>query len=361
MRIEEAVNAIAVYPNYTPTFEKRNRLPNPKKIVRYCSSLTNITTRSQKRYLTDLEMVENATIEELQLAHPSVKEYLLSASVKDSFKPHFNSSRANAVIVEVSLAYLLSAAQDTSTPTNQIYKIFPLTEYAAEGWMKHAAMVEKHEDSAQSWIMKLFTVSGAYIYWVREYNPDYYSCHRSGGKFAQPLYYASVLGQAKVVSELIAEGADVDAIGGRYGTALAAASARGHPITVQLLIDNKADVNLRVYSTALYDASEEGQEEVVELLLENGADTYVRSVYDDAALEVASYNDCESIVKMLLTKYADCNDPEKIGVLLCVLRLVQSLKKLWRVSSAKVPMLMLRMPRQSVQYRLHPIEASRGS
>jgi len=70
------------------------------------------------------------------------------------------------------------------------------------------------------------------------------------------------------VDTLLARGADVNAQGGIYGTALQAASERGHCEVVHTLLARGADVNAQggLYGTALQAASERGHCEVVEML-----------------------------------------------------------------------------------------------
>jgi ankyrin repeat protein len=59
----------------------------------------------------------------------------------------------------------------------------------------------------------------------------------------------------------MAERAGVNAQGGRYGSALQAASSRGYRDVVQLLLDKGADVNAQggYYDNALQAASSRGQ------------------------------------------------------------------------------------------------------
>lgn len=67
-------------------------------------------------------------------------------------------------------------------------------------------------------------------------------------------------------------GANVNAEGGEYGTALRAASSNGHKKIVKLLWANGVNANAnRRDGTALRAASLNGREETVRLLLENGA------------------------------------------------------------------------------------------
>jgi ankyrin repeat protein len=72
---------------------------------------------------------------------------------------------------------------------------------------------------------------------------------------------------------LLHKGADVNAQGGFYGSALQAASAQGRLKVVEMLLQKGADVNAQCghYGNALQAASVEEREEVVEMLLQKGA------------------------------------------------------------------------------------------
>ena len=72
---------------------------------------------------------------------------------------------------------------------------------------------------------------------------------------------------------LLEKGADVNAKGGRYGSALQAASDSGHEAVVRLLLQKGADVNAHGGPSghALLAALANGHEDVVQLLLASGA------------------------------------------------------------------------------------------
>ncbi|KAJ7147883.1 hypothetical protein C8R43DRAFT_889325, partial [Mycena crocata] len=70
---------------------------------------------------------------------------------------------------------------------------------------------------------------------------------------------------------LIENGTGINKQGEFHGTALQAAFARGHRETVQLLLENGADLG-RYHGTALNAASQQDHKEVVQLLLDNEAD-----------------------------------------------------------------------------------------
>ncbi|KAF2827169.1 ankyrin, partial [Ophiobolus disseminans] len=81
-----------------------------------------------------------------------------------------------------------------------------------------------------------------------------------GGYFGYALLAASWAGHNSMIGRLLfAEGADINAQGGYFGDALQAASCVGNDSMVQLLIRQGADVNAQVhggrYGTALWAAS----------------------------------------------------------------------------------------------------------
>jgi hypothetical protein len=103
---------------------------------------------------------------------------------------------------------------------------------------------------------------------------------------------------AKVIKQLIEEGADVHA--GEDG-ALRWASTNGHTDVVKLLLEHGADVHAQ-NDAALRWASTNGHTDLVKILLEHGADVHVD---DDDALRWASEKGHLHIVKYLVEQGAD--------------------------------------------------------
>jgi ankyrin repeat protein len=78
----------------------------------------------------------------------------------------------------------------------------------------------------------------------------------------------------KAVKYLLSKGADVNAQGGRYSSALQVASSGGHEKIVELLLGRGADVDAQGewHGSALYAALSRGLEKIVEVLLGRGSD-----------------------------------------------------------------------------------------
>ncbi|KAL2126120.1 hypothetical protein VTI74DRAFT_1646 [Chaetomium olivicolor] len=115
---------------------------------------------------------------------------------------------------------------------------------------------------------------------------------------------------------LLEKGADVNAQGGLYGTALqmAIAAPEGKEEIVAMLLEKGADVNAQdgLYGTALQMAiaafpGEDKKDKIVAMLLEKGADVNAQGGLYGTALQAAAIRGMEEIVAMLLEKGADVN------------------------------------------------------
>ncbi|KAH0556306.1 hypothetical protein GP486_005768 [Trichoglossum hirsutum] len=332
LRIEEAVDALAVDPNGDPRFDTEDRMPDPREISRYCSSLVVVTTK-EGIYGED-------TIVELHLAHFSVKEYLMLGRPEEIARD-FEEVAARASIAIVCLAYLLHL--DFILTAKEIRERFPLAQYCARYWTAHATIAESKSETLQSFIKEfLCNHKNSYRNCYSLYRPDwpwdntvgrqpasalYYASlgglvnavkdllnqnadvNTQSGKYGSALQAASVEGHDKIVELLLSRGADANTLGGLYGTALQAASSRGHEKVIGLLLSKGADVNVGGggYSTALYAASDGGHDKVVELLLSKGADVNAQSECYGTALQAVSARGREKIIELLLSKGADVN------------------------------------------------------
>jgi ankyrin repeat protein len=103
---------------------------------------------------------------------------------------------------------------------------------------------------------------------------------------------------------------DVNAIGGRHGTALQAASCRGYKDIVRLLLESGAEVNQLAgdYGYALQGAACYGHEECVKLLLDWKADVNAKGGEHHTTLHAAAFNGHEKIVETLVERGAAIND-----------------------------------------------------
>ena len=125
------------------------------------------------------------------------------------------------------------------------------------------------------------------------------------------LYWTCYYGVYKLSQLLLNHGVDVNAYGGRYGSALHAAIARKHDAIIQLLIDKGADVHCyREYEennnstrgsySPLQMAAFSGNEAAVKVLLAKGAQVNARGGRFGSALPAATYRPTSITIPLLL-------------------------------------------------------------
>ncbi|KAF9771625.1 hypothetical protein IL306_010730, partial [Fusarium sp. DS 682] len=126
LTLPEAVEVIATETIQEPRgFAVKRRLFKAADILRYCPSLVIIAKVTKYA----------GTVEELHLAHFSVKEYLLEQA-------QFDLESASIVMTRTCLIYLGDIRGSHST----IRRDFPMARYAAEFWTKYAVSAETSEE-----------------------------------------------------------------------------------------------------------------------------------------------------------------------------------------------------------------------
>lgn len=167
---------------------------------------------------------------------------------------------------------------------------------------------------------------------------EYLLNHGADPRLANPhgdtaLSVAAEQGHAKIIGLILAKGVDPDegrrsmptfvisALGGRKAeernTPLIKAAQGGHADAVRVLLDAKADPNIRGFAgkTALYWAVERGYADVVGQLLDHGADPNIKSAAGLTPLIEAAKNGRVDIVKPLLAHNASVDAREGGDVL----------------------------------------------
>ncbi|KAG9661586.1 purine and uridine phosphorylase, partial [Aureobasidium melanogenum] len=341
MLIEEAVDYLAVELDSEPGFDEDNRLPVPREIMRFCSSLVTVarTSEHETEYLEDTssdgsedtssdgsedtssdgsedtssDVFEEVRVrEEIRLAHYSVKEYLTSGRCQlDQFRLRLGQATSATHIASVSLTYLLQL--ETDLPKEAIISRFPLTLYSASQWMKFARVANAEDNRLQILIERLLLVPERRAHWLSLFSPDkpWQEDPEPPSPLPQPLYYASLGGLEHVASRLLESGADINSEGDLYDNALQAAAAHGLENMVNLLLQNGADANAHLgQASTLQLASGHGYVKVVQALLAHGADVNSKGLnwygYINA-LHAACIEGYLEVVKLLLIKGADVN------------------------------------------------------
>ncbi|KAK7022681.1 ankyrin repeat-containing domain protein [Favolaschia claudopus] len=133
-----------------------------------------------------------------------------------------------------------------------------------------------------------------------------------GGYYGSALHAATWRQYEPIVKMLLDNGADMNIVGEQYGSALhAAASIKSikSKLIVKMLLEAGADVNFvgGEYGTALQAASYTKSEAIVKMLFDAGANVNIVSGEHGTALQAAAWTESEPIVKMLLDAGADVN------------------------------------------------------
>ena len=122
-------------------------------------------------------------------------------------------------------------------------------------------------------------------------------------EYAPPIYYSSLLNLNILTELLLANGADVNAHGGRYEYPLQAAVYSGDLPTVKLLLHHGAHVNAksRIMGNALQMAACKSDMAMILLLLDYGADFVSPGVMFDDVIQISLHqHDVDLIIKFIL-------------------------------------------------------------
>jgi hypothetical protein len=203
-----------------PPFDRNRRFGDTRDILTISSSLVTI-----KDLEPDPEYLKGGgqgKSPEIRLAHFSLREYLISEGLRPHSKLtiyHCNEKLANTFIAKTCLAYLLQFKQPGCISKSTRFS-HPLCPYAAKYWTRHAQPDNDNDAALRRLIMALLQSENAvYSNWLELYNPDTFLERKCA-----PIYYTSMAGLARASQNLLEVGADVNAQGGEYGTALQAAS-----------------------------------------------------------------------------------------------------------------------------------------
>ena len=312
-----------------PYYDPENGYSCPREVLSVCSGL--VSTRTSKRRTSEYGDSE-LEIEELRLAHFSVKEYLVSERVNPgaASKYKLDEVSCHETLADLCISYLLQFKEEvydrpsvtqTSYPEAQeswdeeseteidahfhdlhICEKNPFAPYAAMFWSTHLRAASL--DDTTPLYPKSFKLiaDSALMDRIVNYNRIWFGAKqlcimghlgidrnrrrdliRLNPKTSiSPVYHASLLGLDYHVRQLLEGGESANSTG-PSGTALALAAWHGHKSTVQLLLKMGADLNAQevirksrygfgqLTNTALHSAIEEGHEDIVDVLLDHDA------------------------------------------------------------------------------------------
>lgn len=194
-------------------------------------------------------------IKYVQFAHVSVPEFFYSERVLWEVVPervkryHCNIEDSHWVAVQTCIAPLLHFDENLKPPLDrENIKIFTMADYAARYWFHHAqhGNVADREDIRLG-IERLFAQEYTFAAWVWLHdidNPTRESMptEKPEKPAAPPIYYAVLCELPNIVKYLAEKFPEsVNSKGGKYGTPLHAAAAKGNFDIVQVLLESGAD------------------------------------------------------------------------------------------------------------------------
>jgi ankyrin repeat protein len=357
--VEEIPSIWLVGNSIKPPLDPGSVLFHPEDIVGICCGLLILkATPARNLKLFNYARNDNRPFYIVQLAHFSVKEYLLSPR---ALSWRIDETPSHISIVQSSTAYFLHVAssEDAShwLKREDLLKAHPLATYAPTHTTEHLDCLDPrdHLDLAETvnlifepnceaavnkmqllymtaytdsfltpdlypmwceWSLVVAAKMGLsrIVEWLLSFlnSPSTLNLTWSLGitKEGPPIVDAAEQGHIEVVKLLLSAGADINQTGGIFGSsALFAASRNGHKEIVCQLLSAGADANQTggQFGSALYAASENGHKEVVCELLCAGADVHQTGRGFESALCAASREGHKEIVCELLSAGADVN------------------------------------------------------
>lgn len=357
VRLEEIAEVMAIdfAAKPRPFYDPRKRLIDSERFFQTYSSLVHVLKTKSKK----------AEYGELILAHLSVRDFLVSSKIRSSTVSYFaiDPLSAHTNIAETCLIYLRQFDKPLELVSRPL-ESYSLARYAAKHWPQHVqevvgaagrllrtptdqlANVTNGDENMPlisliiEFLLQILRVlsSSSTSEQVRDLPTDlnHLCLELLGAKDAQlqsqillfdpdtpwidqpdvartlnilpsALYYAAHAGLETSVKMLLAKGADPNATGGRYGSALQAAACRGHLDVLQLLLAGGADVALAGgdYGNALQGACSYGHRRCAALLIMNGADVNAKGGEHATALHGAAFIGHERIAALLIENGAE--------------------------------------------------------
>ena len=320
LTVEQISEVLVVQPYDMVMDLDEDELPTVDKhfvtdIMRLCSSFIDLRSTSSDERLAKRT---------LHLIHGSTKDFLstklpLLHSDTVSTKHPLNQNTPHLMLSKICLRYLCYENVNESVVRLDESR-WTFCRYAKFFWLNHQRISQIFDEECDNLIVRFLNVQNPnFLSWSanfdavaeKELTDLSFNFHP-----AAPLYYASSMNFAPVVETILRiQSPDIDAIGGRDGTALQATCIKGNEACFELLMASKADVNVEagIFGTALIAAANMGHlHQVQELLLHNANINMKSFLGDNPILGAAAFGHLE-IVKVLISHGADIETLSSVG------------------------------------------------
>ncbi|KAG4263778.1 hypothetical protein FPRO03_09054 [Fusarium proliferatum] len=282
--------------------------------VRRISSFEN-TESSEGIHIHESEE-DSIGYREVYLSHFSVMEYLLlktfpgTATLLSNEKLRATNGNAqNLALAKHCIRFLNSrgAFESVKMNNNERWKTH-FKSYAVRGGFLHCREVKNMDLQLQQAIITLLDSRNQNWPFVREIVATWAMGHVSQERSMSPSVFAAYYGLTDTVAHLIGEGSfDMYDRASANSTPLHWACISGKKDTVELLVDNGAEINVRCHlgQAPLHISVESGEDEITEFLISKGADVSVVDDYGRTALTIASMSGNTEVARQLIDSGAD--------------------------------------------------------
>ncbi|KAI1307434.1 ankyrin repeat-containing domain protein [Xylaria venustula] len=302
LTVKELAEVFIARTDYTNPIDEKERLFEPELCLKYLSSLV-VTQEARFGPL------------QVRLAHFSIKEYLISARIKNGPAAAFSFTETDAHthIANLCLSYLchLGTLGLVDTQSHELKKC------AATFWAPHLEMVPRKTWPAEvillatraltigSESLRIMVTECAYV----SVPPQYYYITRTGD-INRPQKFTARHGWL-MLTEMLLSNPKLNRywIQWDFDATLQEAALWGRIEIVQLLLDRRTDVDEEIskLGNALLAAVEQGHVDVVDLLLRKGAAANAQHTKYGSALKIAAQENHVDIVQLLVNHGADVN------------------------------------------------------
>ena len=308
LRVEELAEILAldftVANGATPKLNEDCRSEDPQEaVLSVCSSLIMVADSGQSRVV--------------QFSHFSVKQFLTSRRLADfQGEGYIGEELAHTTLAQACLGTLLRL--DGSLGNLQVDHRFPFARYASQHLVEHAQF-GKVSSQIEDGMQRLFDSTRPYFAtWLSLYDMDDHWTPFGNLSAARgsPLYYASLFGFRDLAVHIIkGHPVQVNVMGGRNLSPLAAALYKGHFHVAELLLQHSASINITGHNnqTPLQAASVDGRNDIARWLLKNGADTHSQRDDHAAPIHLATANGHLEVIQTLLEHNVYIDSVDKGG------------------------------------------------
>ncbi|KAF5636893.1 ankyrin protein [Fusarium sp. NRRL 25303] len=292
-------------------------------ILELCGSLIEVQHVSSSESTESSEGIhiheseeDSIGYQEVHLSHFSVMEYLLlktfpsTATLLSNEKLRATNGNAhNLALAKHCIRFLNSrgAFESVKMNNNERWKSH-FVPYAVNYGFPHCREVKTMDLQLQQAIIALLDIRNLNWPFVREIVATWAMGHVSQEWSMSPSVFAAYHGLTDTVAHLIGEGSfDMYDRASANSTPLFWACISGKKDTVELLVDNGAEINVRCHlgQAPLHISVERGENEITEFLISKGADVSVVDDYGRTALTIASMRGNTEVARHLIDSEAD--------------------------------------------------------